>query len=68
MTNEDAQDYCGEHHEWNVSAEVAKITDPPIAAGHFLVKFVISCGYCGVTLNAIDGGKVLPYMETVMYR
>lgn len=56
------------HPDWNISAEVTRITEPPIAAGNFLVKIVISCGYCGLTLNSIDDGRVFPYLETVMYR
>jgi hypothetical protein len=56
------------HPEWNISAEVALIEEPPIAAGHFLTKIVVSCGYCGLTLHSIDDGRVLPYLETVLYR
>lgn len=56
------------HPDWNVSAEVSEIKDPPIAAGHFLVKIVVSCSYCGLTLNSIDNGNVFPYLETVLYR
>ena len=57
-----------EHGDWNVSAEVSAITDPPMAAGNFLVKIVVSCSWCGMHLNAIDGGKVFPYLETVLFR
>jgi hypothetical protein len=65
MTDHQAE--CGKN-DWNVSAEVAQITDPPLAAGNFVVKITISCAYCGLTLNALDDGKVVPYLETVMYR
>lgn len=64
--NIDHQKDCGKN-DWNISAEVAQIEDPPNAAGNFLVKVTVSCAYCGLTLNAIDDGKVLPYLETVMY-
>ena len=37
-------------------------------AGHFLVKIVVGCSYCGLTLNSIDNGNVFPYLETVLYR
>ncbi len=63
----DHQAECGQN-DWNVSAEVAQIEDPPMAAGNFLVKIVISCAYCGLTLSSVDDGKVLPYLETVMFR
>jgi hypothetical protein len=57
---------CGKN-DWNVSAEIAQVTEPPIAENTFLVKVSVSCAYCGLTLNSIDDGKVMPYLETVMY-
>ena len=57
-----------EHAEWNVILEVKLITEPPMAAGNYLVHFVVSCGYCGLELKSVDDGKVLPYLETVMFR
>lgn len=62
----DHQKGCGKY-EWNVSAEVAQIEEPMLAAGNFLVKITISCAYCGLTLSAADDGKIKPYLETVMY-
>ena len=57
-----------EEHEWNVVTEVSPIVDPPLAAGNFLVKLSISCALCGISLHSVDDGKVLPYLETVMFR
>ena len=56
------------HQDWNVYTEVSEIIEPPMAAGNFLVKITVSCPYCGMHLNAIDDGKVFPYLETVMFR
>lgn len=61
------QNEC-DHEEWNVTADIAEITEPPIAAHNYLVKIHLSCKACGMSLHSIDDGKVLPYLETIMFR